>query len=135
MKSTKAVHQQYVNCLINNGGLPVKTWLLIACDAAFYAIMQIILLLKRGNETRQLEVYSRLLNQKSHRKIYSNPSVAPVSSLRDCAVHFFHAHRIMISEILPWDRNPYLTHVILPRLCIGCIKTHTHGRQVTSWVC
>ena len=26
------------------------------------------------------------------------------------------AHRIRISEILPWDRNSYLTHVILPRL-------------------
>ena len=26
------------------------------------------------------------------------------------------AHRIQISEILPWDRKPYLTHAILPRL-------------------
>ena len=29
---------------------------------------------------------------------------------------FFPAHRIRISEILPWDRKSYLTHVILPRL-------------------
>ena len=26
------------------------------------------------------------------------------------------AHRIRISEILPWDRNSYLTNAILPRL-------------------
>ena len=26
------------------------------------------------------------------------------------------AHRIRISEILPWDRKSYLTHAILPRL-------------------
>ena len=38
MQSTKAVHQQHVNCLINTWVLPVKTWLLIACDTAFYAI-------------------------------------------------------------------------------------------------
>ena len=25
------------------------------------------------------------------------------------------AHRIRISEILPWDRKSYLTHAILPR--------------------
>ena len=30
----------------------------------------------------------------------------------DC---FFLAHRIRISEILPWDRKSYLTHAILPR--------------------
>ena len=28
---------------------------------------------------------------------------------------FFLAHRIGISEILPWDRKSYLTHAILPR--------------------
>ena len=28
----------------------------------------------------------------------------------------FLAHRIRISEILPWDRKSYLTHAILPRL-------------------
>ena len=28
----------------------------------------------------------------------------------------FHAHRIGISEILPWDRKSYLTIVILARL-------------------
>ena len=26
------------------------------------------------------------------------------------------AHGIRISEVLPWDRNSYLTHAILPRL-------------------
>ena len=26
------------------------------------------------------------------------------------------AHRIRISDILPWDRKSYLTHAILPRL-------------------
>ena len=30
--------------------------------------------------------------------------------------HYFLAHRIRISEILPWDRQSYLTHAILPRL-------------------
>ena len=39
MLSTKAVHQQHMNCLTNNGFLPVKTWLVIACDIAFYAII------------------------------------------------------------------------------------------------
>ena len=29
---------------------------------------------------------------------------------------FILAHRIRISEILPWDRKSYLTHAILPRL-------------------
>ena len=31
--------QQQVNCLINTCFLPVKTWLLIACDTAFHAII------------------------------------------------------------------------------------------------
>ena len=32
------------------------------------------------------------------------------------------AHRIQISEILPWDRKSHLTHAILPRLsCEGYI--------------
>ena len=39
MQSNKAMHQQHVICLINMGFLPVKTWLLIACDTAFYAII------------------------------------------------------------------------------------------------
>ena len=30
--------------------------------------------------------------------------------------NIFLAHRIRISEILPWDRKSYLTHAILPRL-------------------
>ena len=39
------------------------------------------------------------------------------------------AHRIMISDILLWDRKSYLTHVVLPRLSredykIVCIITH-----------
>ena len=33
------VHQQHVNCLTHTRVLPVKTWLLIACDTAFYAII------------------------------------------------------------------------------------------------
>ena len=37
----KAVHQQHVDCLINTWILPVKTWLLIACDTAFYAIIMV----------------------------------------------------------------------------------------------
>ena len=36
MESTKAVHHQHVICLINTW---VKTWLLIACETAFYAII------------------------------------------------------------------------------------------------
>ena len=28
--------QKHVNCLINTWILPVKTWLLIVCDTAFY---------------------------------------------------------------------------------------------------
>ena len=31
-------------------------------------------------------------------------------------IDFIFAHRIRISEILPWDRKSYLTHAILPRL-------------------
>ena len=31
-----------------------------------------------------------------------------------CGVNLFLAHRIRISEILPWDRKSYLTHAILP---------------------
>ena len=52
----------------------------------------------------------------------------------------FLAHRIRISEILPWDRKSYLSHVILHRLScesctyISCIGTHAHGRQVTSLI-
>ena len=32
------------------------------------------------------------------------------------------AHRIRISEILPWDRKSYLTHAILPRTSSNVIK-------------
>ena len=32
---------------------------------------------------------------------------------------WFLAHRIRISEILPWDRKSFLTHAILPRLSRG----------------
>ena len=33
----------------------------------------------------------------------------------DPEIEIFLAHRIRISEILPWDRKSYLTHAILPR--------------------
>ena len=39
------MHQQHVNCLINTWGLPGKTWLLIACNTAFYAIIYVISIL------------------------------------------------------------------------------------------
>ena len=53
------------------------------------------------------------------------------------------AHRIGTSKILPWDRNSYLTHVILPRLsCEGCklvvlelMHMVIHGHPVTSLFC
>ena len=32
-----------------------------------------------------------------------------------CVDLLFLAHRIRISEMLPWDRKSYLTHAILPR--------------------
>ena len=35
----KAMHQQHVNCLINSCFFFKKTWLLMACDTAFYAII------------------------------------------------------------------------------------------------
>ena len=40
------------------------------------------------------------------------------------------AHRIRISEILPWDRKSYLTHVILPRassngIMLNCIVAYS----------
>ena len=50
----------------------------------------------------------------------------------------FLAHRIRLSDILPWVRNSILIYAILPRLScvdrsiIGCIGTQVHGRQVTS---
>ena len=40
-KVKKVVHQQHVNCLINTWVLPFKTWLLIACVMAFYAIIEV----------------------------------------------------------------------------------------------
>ena len=47
------------------------------------------------------------------------------------------AHRIRISEILPWDRKSYLTHVILPRassnvIMRNCIFAYsgTYGRKL-----
>ena len=50
------------------------------------------------------------------------------------------AHWIRISDILPWDRKSYLAHAILPKLSRedsygGFIRTHAHGRQVTSLLC
>ena len=50
------------------------------------------------------------------------------------------AHRIRISEILPWDRKSYLTHAIFTgchvrATYIGCIGTQAHGCQVTSLLC
>ena len=54
--------------------------------------------------------------------------------------HFL-AHRIRISEILPWDTKSYLTHMLsypgchMRAIYIGCIRTHAHGRQVTSLLC
>ena len=44
----------------------------------------------------------------------------------------FLAHRIRISEILPWDRKSYLTQAVTRGLCIGCIWSLPYGRQVTS---
>ena len=44
----------------------------------------------------------------------------------------FLAHQIQTSEILPWDRNSYLTQAVMRELFIGCIVTHAHGRQVSS---
>ena len=39
-KSTKAVHQQHVNCLIKTWVFfRFKKWLLIVCNTAFYAII------------------------------------------------------------------------------------------------
>ena len=35
------MHKQHVNCLINAWVLPVKTWMLIACDTDFYAIIKV----------------------------------------------------------------------------------------------
>ena len=37
------------------------------------------------------------------------------ASTLKCAEIVILAHRIRISEILPWDRKSYLTHAILPR--------------------
>ena len=55
------------------------------------------------------------------------------------------AHRIRISEILPWDKKSYLTHAILHRLSRdGYIHwlywnsrtlEHAHCRQVASFIC
>ena len=63
-------------------------------------------------------------------------SIKMYNQVQEISVQVLLAHQIRISEILPWDRNSYLTHVILPRLSrevgIGCIGTHTHGRQVNS---
>ena len=35
--------------------------------------------------------------------------------------YIFLAHRIRLSEILPWDRKSYLTHAILPRMSSNVI--------------
>ena len=45
------MHQQHVNCLINTWVLPVKTWLVIACDIGFYAIIKV-------NTSTQYVVYA-----------------------------------------------------------------------------
>ena len=48
-----------------------------------------------------------------------NPGIIDkVSRAGSCCVlkALFLAHPIRTSEILPWDRKSYLTHVILPRL-------------------
>ena len=45
-----------VNCLINTWVLPVKAWLLIACDAAFYAIF--IYWVQLGYSTQKTHAWS-----------------------------------------------------------------------------
>ena len=50
--------------------------------------------------------------------VQSKRSQVSISKLRIVSVpkdFFFLAHRIGISEILPWDRKFYLTHAVLPR--------------------
>ena len=51
-------------------------------------------------------------------------------------INILRAHRVRISEILPWDTKSYLTHIILPRLSReGYIQlTHAHC-EVTSLLC
>ena len=43
------------------------------------------------------------------------------------------------NRVLAWDRNSFLTHVILPRQSqersVHCIGTHAHGRQEMSFLC
>ena len=51
----------------------------------------------------------------------------------------FLAHRIRISDILPWDKKSYLTHAILPRLSregyIHWLYWNSHCHQVRSLLC
>ena len=68
-------------------------------------------------------------------------SSSDVNSLANThGISSFLAHRILISEILPWNRKSHLTHVSYPgchmsATYIDCIGTHAHGRQVTSLLC
>ena len=50
-------------------------------------------------------------------------------------LHIFLADQIVISEILAWDRNYYLTQAVTCGLFISSIGTHAHGHQVTSLLC
>ena len=58
--------------------------------------------------------------------------------------HHFLAHRIGISEILPWDRKSYLTHAISPRMssnvmwnCIlhiqGLLEAYFEINKLKQW--
>ena len=38
-----------------------------------------------------------------------------------CTVSYILAHRIRVSEILPWDRKSYFTYAILPRMSSNII--------------
>ena len=41
----------------------------------------------------------------------------PIPGIQHRQENIFLAHRIRISEILPWDRKSYLTHPILTSSC------------------
>ena len=58
MQSTNALHQQHVNCLINTWLFAVKTWLLIACDKAFYAIICVPSVLQEDSAQWQQDLES-----------------------------------------------------------------------------
>ena len=59
--------------------------------------------------TKVIEYYQEKLQ--SHTTVQS---VAPRGRITQDIKDIL-AHRIRISEILPWDRKSYLTHSILPR--------------------